>query len=180
MTDGAPARRHGSPGRVPVLGPFNVGIDAALGVVLRVSVAAMLVIVVAQVFFRYVVNDALTWAEEAARYLLVLTTFLGASVAMRRSAHMVVGLFVERFAGGARRAVDLAVQAVSCIVYVVLVWHGGVLARANFDQFSPAMSIPVGVLYLMIPAAGTLLGLDALERIVLLLRPSSRTVAASR
>jgi len=157
-----------------ILGPLNAWIDRGLGVVLRAAVASMAVVVIAQVFFRYVVNDALTWAEEAARYLLVLTTFLGASVAMRRRAHMTVGLLAARFAGGARRAVDLAVQAVSCIVYVVLVWYGGVLARANFDQFSPAMSIPIGVIYLMIPAAGLLLGLDALERIVLLLRPSSR------
>jgi TRAP-type C4-dicarboxylate transport system permease small subunit len=156
-------------GVVAALERVNAAIDAGLGGLLRVAVAAIAVVVVAQVFFRYVLNDALSWGEEAARYLLVLTTFLGASVAMRRRGHMAVEFFVDRLPPGARRRVDLAAQAAACLVHAVLIGQGTALALRNLDQFSPALSIPIGLLYLLLPLAGVLLLLQAVQQVCALL-----------
>lgn len=152
-------------GALGALRALNARADRAAAGLVGAFVAAMFLVVVAQVFFRYVLNASLVWAEEAARYLLVLTTFLGASVAMRRGGHIAVRLFVDWMPAPARRAVELFAHAVSCLVYAVLIWHGGALARENFTQASPAIGLPLGGLYLMIPLAGALLALEALERI---------------
>lgn len=160
---------------------LNAAIDRAAARIAIVAVAAMFLVVVAQVFFRYVLNASLVWAEEAARYLLVLTTFLGASVAMRRGAQMRITAFLGLLAPGPLRAVELVAQSTACLVYAVLVWYGAALARENFTQASPAMRIPLGWVYLMIPAAGVLLALQALERIaglLLAVAPAASAVPA--
>lgn len=144
----------------------NAAIDVAAARLVAAAVAAMFLVVVAQVFFRYVLNASLIWAEEAARYLLVLTTFVGAPVAMRRGAHIAVTLVVELLPPGARRAIETVAQALGCLVYGVLIWYGLALAAQNFDQASPALQLPLGAVYLMMPLAGLLLVLQAIQRIV--------------
>jgi TRAP-type C4-dicarboxylate transport system permease small subunit len=144
----------------------NAAIDAAAARLVAAAMAAMCVVVVAQVFYRYVLNAPLVWAEEAARYLLVLTTFIGAPVAMRRGAHIAVTLVVELLPRGPRRAVETAAQVASCLVWGVLIRYGFALASQNFDQLSPALRVPLGAVYLMIPLAGLVLALQAIQRIV--------------
>lgn len=144
---------------------LNAAIDRVAAGIVMVAVAAMFLVVVAQVFFRYVLNASLVWAEEAARYLLVLTIFLGASVAMRRGTHIRITAFLGLLAPGPLRAVELFAQGAACVVYAVLVWYGAALARENFTQASPAMRIPLGWVYLMIPVAGVLLAIQAVHRI---------------
>ena len=41
-----------------------------------IFLVAMIVIVIMQIFFRYVLNDSLIWTEELAKTLMVWTAFL--------------------------------------------------------------------------------------------------------
>ena len=45
-------------------------------------------LVFTQFFSRYVLNDSVAWTEEAARYLLIVLTFIGSAGAVRRGAHI--------------------------------------------------------------------------------------------
>ena len=41
-----------------------------------------------QFFTRYVLADSAAWTEEIARYLLIVVTFVGSSMAVRRNSHI--------------------------------------------------------------------------------------------
>jgi TRAP-type transport system small permease protein len=57
----------------------------------------MLALVVFYQFFtRYVLSDSAAWTEEIARYLLIMVTFLGGSMAVRRNTHIHVE-FIYRY-----------------------------------------------------------------------------------
>ena len=58
----------------------------------------LLVVMSAQVLWRYVFNDPIYWSEELARYLFVWLTFLAASMAFRDHKHMAVDL-IQPFLG---------------------------------------------------------------------------------
>ena len=59
------------------------GVDTLLRCAAFASLTAMILIITLQIIFR-VFFQALVWSEEAARYLLVWTSFLGAVLAYRR------------------------------------------------------------------------------------------------
>jgi TRAP-type C4-dicarboxylate transport system permease small subunit len=123
--------------------------------------AAMVVVVAAQVFFRYVLNQSLFWSEELARYILVWLTFLGASVAYRRNAHPRIELFNTRLGAPAARTLRIGAHLVAAAFFGLLVIYGAQFAYFVRLQISPALQLPKWIVMLVMPAGGLLLLLHA-------------------
>lgn len=64
------------------------GIEQAVKALLIGLVTVMVAVSLAQVFWRYVFNDPLTWSEELARYLFVWIAYLSAWLTWRYRAHI--------------------------------------------------------------------------------------------
>ncbi|ABV94487.1 tripartite ATP-independent periplasmic transporter [Dinoroseobacter shibae DFL 12 = DSM 16493] len=81
-----------------VLAPFRIVNEAlfkvgrGLGVI---CVAAMVVAILIQVFFRYVLNNALPWPDEAARFAMLWMTGLMAPTAFRRGGFVAIDMVVR-------------------------------------------------------------------------------------
>lgn len=58
-----------------------------------VAVALMVVAILIQVFFRYVLNNALPWPDEAARFCMLWMTGLMAPTAFRRGGFVAIDMF---------------------------------------------------------------------------------------
>jgi TRAP-type C4-dicarboxylate transport system permease small subunit len=65
-----------------------------------------------QFFTRYVLDDSAAWTEEIARYLLVVVTFVGSSMAVRRNSHIHVEFLYRWLPARAGRALSTAVDVV--------------------------------------------------------------------
>ena len=70
---------------------------------LTLLLGAMAVIMLLQVIMRYVFNMALTWPEEACRYLYIWCCFLGISYCISRRTELRVDLAEKLFRGNARK-----------------------------------------------------------------------------
>ena len=127
----------------------------------------MTIIVIVQVFSRYVLNHSLFWSEEMARYLLVWLTFLGASVAYYRGMHPGINLFQQRFSRHLKNRLRIIVHIFSLAFFAVMIWYGTEFAYFVRLQTTPALSLPKWLVFAVIPASGALLALHA---IVFLLR----------
>ncbi|MGQ9485663.1 MAG: TRAP transporter small permease [Desulfosoma sp.] len=152
---------------------LNRGVEIAIGVL------AMLMALVTglQVFFRYVLNHSLFWSEELGRILLVWITFLGATVAYRRKAHVGIDVVVRRMAPERHRTLERFLLAVSCLFFLVLILFGVQFIRFVAHQKTAALGLPMGLPYGVIPLSGLVfcvhaasLGLDSPARSA---RPSS-------
>jgi len=115
---------------------------------------SMAAIVGIQVFSRYVLNHSLFWSEEAARYLLVWLTFLGASIAYRRKAHPGVDLFFARMNLPAKRLCLLLVHLTSLGLFGIMIVGGWRFAWFVRMQISPALAIPKWIILAIIPVSG--------------------------
>ena len=60
-----------------------------------------------QVFSRYVLNHSLFWSEEVGRICLVWISFLGASAAYKRRAHIGMDFMVVRLPHKTRRTIEM-------------------------------------------------------------------------
>lgn len=131
---------------------------------------AMTVTVILQVACRYLLGAALTWSEEFARYGLVWITFLGAGIALKRRAHMGVQAIVEIFSPGARKTVQFFTIFAVMVFLVIATLKGTELALFNMKQYSPAMGLPMGFVYLAIPLGCLVMVIHAADQLLDLLR----------
>lgn len=122
-------------------------------------VLGMVVACLAQVIWRYVLNDPLTWSEEAARYLLVWASFLCAWLAWRARAHLGLDVLVVRVPARLRPLLDRGMEAAVAGFAVLSIQVSERMVSVGMMQPSAVLEIPMGWVYLAWPvAAGLILG----------------------
>lgn len=115
-----------------------------------------------QVFCRYVLNHSLFWSEELGRLTLVWLTFLGASVAYKRRAHVGLDFLVRRLPPGLQRVLAGLVSLCSLAFFWVMAFYGfGFLHFIRFQR-TAALGLPQAVPFGVVPVSGCLLILHAL------------------
>jgi TRAP-type C4-dicarboxylate transport system permease small subunit len=91
--------------------------------VFRYSAMFMVVVIAcviaAGVFFRYVLNDSLSWSEELAKYAMLWMVFLGAPIALRTGGHPNIEILL-----------NLVPRRFSILVKTIV--YGGVLFFCGF------------------------------------------------
>ena len=120
------------------------------------------IIVVLQVFFRYVLNSSLSWSEEAARYLFIWAALLGFSSSVEARRLFSFEMLAARLpAFGRRVCAGLYVIAALLFLWAIVV-NGGLLAARTMSQTSPAMGLPMAAAYAALPIGGVLIALHFL------------------
>lgn len=130
------------------------GVNRGIEIVIGVLAMAMALVTGLQVFFRYGLNQSLFWSEEVGRILLVWITFLGATVAYRRKAHVGIDVAVRRLAPAARRALERLLLGLSGVFFLVLIVYGMGFIRFIAHQKTAALGLPMGLPYTVIPLSG--------------------------
>ncbi|SHK60569.1 TRAP-type C4-dicarboxylate transport system, small permease component [Desulfatibacillum alkenivorans DSM 16219] len=135
---------------------LSLGLNQAVEGVLFALGLTMAIIVCTQVFFRYVVNDSLFWSEEAARYLLVWLTFLGATSAYYRGVHPKIESLAKLAPPKVRLAARVLVHFISLALFAVLIVYGVKFSYFVRLQISPALNIPKWTVTAVIPVSGVI------------------------
>lgn len=121
--------------------------------------AAMVVLVIGNVFCRYVLNFSLVWAEEVSQYLMVWITFLGAGLALRQGRHVAVELLQERLPDGARRGLRWGVLLAALAFLVATAVLGCMFAWFARDMETPVLNISMAIPYCAVPLGAALLAI---------------------
>lgn len=128
---------------------------------------AVIVMNLAQIYFRYVLVDPLSWTEEAMRYATTWAVMLAGSAALFRGEHMAIGLLDNLKSPRARRIRRLAV--LSCIggFCFLVMWEGYPGAIDNMRQVSPAIRVPMTLPNLAVPVGATLMFIKVLALMIM-------------
>lgn len=108
---------------------------------------AIIALVLAQVFTRYVINQPLTWTEEIARFSMVWFTFMAAAYVAAERRHIRVVFFARLLGNLGGVIVNWFAQAVVISVGVVMT-YGAWLAQDASQIAGTASGVPVSLLYL--------------------------------
>lgn len=103
---------------------LNGGILAAGRVVATVTLGIMVIIILAQVFWRYVLGAPLNWTEEAARFGMLWMTGLMAPVAYRHGGFVSIDMLERALPRVASSLLTLAILLATLGLLVVMVWVG--------------------------------------------------------
>lgn len=97
-----------------------------------------------QVFTRYFLGDPAGWTEEIARYLLVATVFVGASMAVRRNTHIQVDAFYRWMPKGFARLLSTAVDVIRVLFFGYASWLNWLLLEKIGNQRMAIVDLPMG------------------------------------
>lgn len=123
--------------------------------------AVMLLVVFAQVVARYVFNQSIPGADEAATFAQIWMVLLGAGYAMRQRLHVSIELVIERLPVLFARLLLLPVTGL-CLWFLWVVFDGGVLLmQVGSWQTSPGLQVPMDIPYAMIPIGSAYFALEA-------------------
>ncbi|MFD0916642.1 TRAP transporter small permease [Pseudahrensia aquimaris] len=88
-----------------------------------VAMALMVAAVLLQIFYRYVLNNALPWPEEAARALMIWMMALVAPSAYRYAGFVSIDMLPDLLPPRIRALLMLAIMGLSLIVMIVMLGH---------------------------------------------------------
>ena len=153
-------------GALAFLSGFN-GIVEKIGKLLGLTlIGAMTLVILYQVFMRYVLNDPPTWSEEIARFMMVWMTFLVAPIAYRHGMNVAIETLSSRIGGRIQWALQLVLNAL--ILYFMVRYAGEGIGLAERGLKSKAFTIDVKLFwfYLIVPAGFCLLAVVSVENIL--------------
>lgn len=102
-----------------------------------------------QFFTRYILNDSLSWTEEAARYLLILLTFVGAIKCQVLDSHIRLE-FIDQFLPRGIKALKVFSLLVTTGYFAFLGYALTILARQTSFQKMVSLPFPKYYLYILL------------------------------
>jgi TRAP-type C4-dicarboxylate transport system permease small subunit len=116
-------------------GDILAAIERALTVIAVVFLFVIMMLVVADVFMRYVVNRPFSFTYDLiGLYLLAGVFFLTLSDALREHAHVGVDILLHRFSPAGRRLSEIVTALVGLFVFILISKLGFDRALDNFQQ----------------------------------------------
>ena len=129
-------------------------------------IGTMTLVILYQVFMRYVLNDPPTWSEEIARFMMVWMTFLVAPIAYRRGMNVAIETLSRYLVGRIQAALQLVLNAL--ILYFMIEYAAEGIGLAERGLKSKAFTVDVKLFwfYLIVPAGFYLLAAVGVENIL--------------
>lgn len=148
-----------------------LGVSAACAAAARWAAIAlsmvMIVCLLLQIFFRYVVGDALVWSEEMALLSFAWVVLLLASVGVREGFHVRLTLFLGLLPDGLRAAMERLILVAIGGFGVFLTISGYRYVMATRGQISAAVNYPMELLHAGGMVCGALIAVQAAARLLM-------------
>lgn len=120
--------------------------------VLAVTCVVVLVVIMSsQIFTRAFMGHAITWVDGTSRYMLIWSTFLGATIAAKEAGHIQLTFILDRLRGKARIIGDCIVSLLFMILAAAVVQAGILAVELVIPQKSDTLPISVAWIYAAIP-----------------------------
>ncbi len=145
-----------------MFGKILAGVDKVLTFfeewTLFLSVMVVLIALFFNIILRYGFNYSLAWSEELVREVIMYTTFIGCSVAVKTRSMIKVDALLQ-LVPSLRLALMTISHAATIIFSFIMIYYGYLicLQQAATSQKTIILQIPMVILYSLLPAMGTLM-----------------------
>ncbi|WP_040460009.1 TRAP transporter small permease [Galbibacter marinus] len=135
-------------------------IDLILSRTLIIIMGLMVINVLWQVFSRYLSESPSSFTDELSRYLMIWVGILGAAYVSGKNQHVAIDYLPSKLKEKPRRRLEVLVHIIVLLFALFALVIGGIrLVYISFTlgQTTPALGMPLAVIYLVIPLSGLLI-----------------------
>ena len=140
--------------------------DPVLLGVSTVFLAGLLVCVVLAVFSRYVLQLSLVWSDEVAVYLFIWGSLIAAAIDVGRNEHFSISVFVDLLPARFRKILDVGITVLCMAFALIVAWKGSQWSWRMRSDLSPALQMPQGGFYAVIPLAAAYMLIHLMNRLM--------------
>ena len=125
---------------------------------LFLSVMVALLALFFNVILRYGFNYSLAWSEEVVREVIMYTTFVGCSVAVKNRSMIKIDALYQ-LVPGVRFSLSIFSNLVILIFSIMMIYYGVEMAKLQVatNQKTVILQIPIVYLYAFLPLTGVLM-----------------------
>jgi TRAP-type C4-dicarboxylate transport system permease small subunit len=153
-----------------VLGNINASILKVCRWLAILLLAVMTTIILSNVFYRYVLDDALPWSEEIAKYLMVWLTFVAAPLAFRMGALVSIQALPNALDGRKNEILQIIIQLIIISLMVMFVDIGIFLTKNAMIQRASSVNFSISYVYASMPIGALMILSVSLQFLLAALR----------
>lgn len=137
----------------------------------------MTIIVFGATVVRYLKLGAIPWSEELARYIMIWMAYIGASLGIKRNAHLGIEAFVNKLPPTLTKYVKAFKVGIILLFNILVVYYSYqiIMCQINMGQTSPALEMPIWIAYLAVPTGAFLMCI----RLIQTLLPQKKALSQS-
>ncbi|MBW1722045.1 MAG: TRAP transporter small permease [Deltaproteobacteria bacterium] len=119
----------------------------------------MSLIVIIQVFSRYLFNHSFVWAEELVRYLMIWMVLIGAALVQSKNEHIRIDFFPRMAGARGGRIMDTVFRLCTLFFLTIIIVKG--VKSAYFNRLFESSGLRISMIwpYLAIPVGGIFIGI---------------------
>lgn len=145
-------------------------LEKGLRFICSVLMVGIMIMIAAQVFTRYVLNNALTWSEHAARGMFIWMLMLYAGVLIRNAGNLGFDLIAKSLPQKVSLAFNLICELL-IFAFAVFWFFQGIAICQKFAKFNFAdLKLPYNTIYAAEPVGAALIALFSGEAFIKRLR----------
>ena len=126
----------------------------------------MLLMILAQVFYRYVLNDSLAWTEELAKYLMVWVACLVAPWAYRENLNVSIEMFADALPKVLRRVSEIIITILVIVISALFFKQSVAFWQGGFEIYASSMPVKLAYFYACAPLMFAALFLVGIENLI--------------
>ncbi|WP_158738071.1 TRAP transporter small permease [Alteribacillus sp. YIM 98480] len=151
---------------------FIAGLYSVSKWLVAALVAAMSVVIIAQIISRGIFHYSIFWAEELSRFCLIWITFIGASAAYKNVEMAALDLLEKKISGKFRWLNKVIIELLVLVFVVTALYYGVIqtFSPSIMNQVSPAIQLPMFIVYLAIPIGFGLMSLYSISSLIRLIK----------
>lgn len=130
-------------------------INYVLSILCAILLSFMTILVLVQVFTRYVLGNPAAFTEELVKYSLIWTGFVGATYAFSTREHMALEYYRDKLPRKTRNTIVISIDVLIILIALLLFVIGGTnLVFSSTRVHSALLGIPRSLVYLIGPVSG--------------------------
>jgi len=150
---------------------LNKILQKTLSIVSVITFVLITVIGVWQVASRFIFNNPAAWTEEVLTYGFTWLALLAAALVASKREHMRLTFIIDKFNPNMKKLIEVVNELVMMAFASLAFIYGGIsIMKLTMIQVTPALQVPVGVFYGVLPVAGILIVFFCITNIINILR----------
>jgi TRAP-type C4-dicarboxylate transport system permease small subunit len=117
----------------------------------------LVLLVSVQIFTRYVLNNPISWSEEAANFTQVFLVFLGGTLAIFQKRTLRITFFGDRIPLRLAVAIKLVMKILILLFLFTMIWYSFFAIIRLHNQLTPGLQLPKSILFVSVPLGGILM-----------------------